>query len=309
MSARRRLAVLLLVYVINCGVFAVGLPVVCWVVMHVWEPLDLITDLWQFVSGMIMEGEPSLSVVAEDFIRSWYQVWRDISGSSAPGTFVAGMTLALLAAAPVLLMAPVVGPPEIATNPRSMRASVIGASILAAGLTCFVLVVAFECVLLVATSEVVAGSAGNHTTQNDDQIYEWVRAAHLQEPVVWFSMWMVAGVFWAVIFRKAGHSRDPNTVLRLFRWLLAGTAIELALGVSTLAWLKKRDACLCATGSFWGVVYGLMVLALLCGPAIALLLSRRARLQWARSACRNCGYLRRTGSKVCSECGCPLERA
>jgi hypothetical protein len=275
--------------------------------MNVWEPLDLMTSLWRSATGIILDGDPSLRVVAEGFVYNWYQVWKDISGSSALGPIIAGLTLALLAAAPVLLMAPVVGPPALATNPRSMRASVIGASILAAGLTCFVLVEAFELVLLVATSEAVVGPGDQQTQQLNDHVYDWIHATHLHEPAVWFSMWMVAGVFWTVVLRKAGQARDPNTALRLFRWLLAGTAIELALGVSTLAWLRKRDACLCATGSFWGVVYGLMALALLCGPAIALLLSRRARLQWARGACRNCGYLRRAGSKVCSECGCPLE--
>jgi hypothetical protein len=55
--------------------------------------------------------------------------------------------------------------------------------------------------------------------------------------------------------------------------------------------------------SFWSIVLGAVTLFWMCGPWAVLLVTRGERLQWARGACRECGYPRRTDATVCPECG------
>jgi hypothetical protein len=88
------------------------------------------------------------------------------------------------------------------------------------------------------------------------------------------------------------------------RALVAGTAVELALGLPIYALARKKYGCYCAMATFLNLVFGIAALLWMCGPWVVLLLTRRARANWLRAACRACGYPRRSGSAVCTECGC-----
>ena len=90
------------------------------------------------------------------------------------------------------------------------------------------------------------------------------------------------------------------------RRLFAGTCVELAIAAPTYALGIRRDSCWCEWGSWFGIVGGIAILTVLCGPMLVLLWTREARLQWIRASCRRCGYPLRTGSAVCPECGAPV---
>ena len=115
--------------------------------------------------------------------------------------------------------------------------------------------------------------------------------------------WLASGVVWALLLRRAGAHRRPGQVDRWVRGLFAGSALELGLAAPTYAFALRRDSCYCGWGSWYAIVAGLTSVMLLCGPWALLLATRKARMQWLRGACGNCGYPLRTASPVCPECG------
>lgn len=271
---------------------------IIWLTDALTAPGDAWTEVTDAASRIFADGLPGAAELVARYVRFVWSVWQDITSTSGPAWSVC-LAVVLLAAAPVLLIAPIVGPPALAPMGRSLRATVVGAGVIAGGLSAGVLASLYDLAYLISTASQASGQAGGYAP------------APLSSPmtvaVVWGGAWLLLGTLWAIAIRAVGQRRDPEGVLRVFRWLLAGTALELALAVSALAWARRRDSCLCGWSSFWGIVYGLCVLILLCGPAIILLYTRQARAQWARLACRHCGYPRRTDSSVCSECGGTLQ--
>jgi hypothetical protein len=122
-------------------------------------------------------------------------------------------------------------------------------------------------------------------------------------PYVLFSAWFACGALWTWIMRRTIASRDPDTISRFARRMLAGTCVELVLALPLYLLVRKRTQCMCATPNFWSIVVGLLGLVWLCGPAGVLLLTRSARRRWRAGACARCGYPLRAGSARCSECG------
>jgi len=191
----------------------------------------------------------------------------------------------VLVTAPIVLIAPIVGPPVLVEGGRSLRASVIAAGV-AAGTVCAGVL---GCVADVAWLALTDGKANATATLLGMLI-----------------AWLAASTAFAVVLARAGRERNPAHLVRLVRWLLAGTVVELALAAPTLAAANRRDNCECAWSSFWALSAGLVALGALCGPALVLLATRDARRHWARSACMRCGYPRRTDTSTCTECGAAL---
>ena len=118
-----------------------------------------------------------------------------------------------------------------------------------------------------------------------------------------FLVWLGGGFAWYLLLGRAGSARDPARLDRFLRWILAGTCVEMTLGTTAYLVARRKTECYCALASFWSIVLGTMTLLWMCGPWIVLLLTRTERLAWARGACRQCGYPRRTDTEVCTECG------
>jgi|GEM_PF-1981483 len=115
--------------------------------------------------------------------------------------------------------------------------------------------------------------------------------------------WVISGWMWARALARAGRTGQPDVIARFVKRLFSGTVVELAIAAPTYALAIRRSNCYCAWGSWFAIIVGVAILTILCGPAVVLLWTREARLQWIRKACPKCGYPSRSGSTVCSECG------
>jgi hypothetical protein len=199
---------------------------------------------------------------------------------------------AALALAQVAFISPLVGPLRLAPTGRSMRWTVIGASVMVGGLTCILLWSILQAIELAAQV-----SQPRAYTDNGPVARMW------RTPHVLYSAWFACGALWTWALRRSIASRDPDTISRFARRMLAGTCVELVLALPLYLLVRKRTQCMCATPNFWSIVVGLLGLVWLCGPAGVLLLTRSARRRWRAGACARCGYPLRAGSARCSECG------
>ena len=198
----------------------------------------------------------------------------------------------VLAVAQVAFISPLVGPLRLAPAGSSMLWTVVGASVMVGGLTCVMLWSILQAIEL-ATQVPQPGAY----TDNGPIARWWMRA------YVLFPSWFICGALWTWALRRSIASRDPDTISRFARRMLAGTCIELVLALPLYLLVRKRSECLCAIANFWSIVVGLLGLVWLCGPAGILLLTQDARRAWRVGACANCGYPLRAGSARCSECG------
>jgi len=190
----------------------------------------------------------------------------------------------------VAFLAPITGKLQATSEPRSLLPSVIAAVII--GIVMFGIIAS-------ATYELLC-ALGSESTSDFEMMSSEVRRAMT---FVMLAAWAVGGAFCAMLFRRLGSTRDPTALDRMLRVLLAGSVIELALGLPMYLIIRKKSACECALASFWSLVLGIAALLWICGPAVLLLLTRDARRAWMRAACPNCGYPRRTSAICCSECG------
>ena len=173
-----------------------------------------------------------------------------------------------------------------------MMWTVVGASVMAGGLTCVMLWSILQAVEL-----------ATQVPRPDRYTDSGVIAKWWMHPYVLFPSWFLCGALWTWALRRSIVSRDPDTISRFARRMLAGTCIELALALPLYLLVRKRSECLCAISNFWSIVLGLLGLVWLCGPAGILLLTQDARRAWRLGACARCGYPLRAGSSRCSECG------
>jgi hypothetical protein len=96
-------------------------------------------------------------------------------------------------------------------------------------------------------------------------------------------VWVVMGVLWAgwsVVFAVYWRSLDRHTALsRVFRFLLAGTVLELLLSAPAHAWVLSRrgEECYCQRGTWTGVAFGCTAALWLFGPGALLLWMREKR--------------------------------
>jgi hypothetical protein len=134
---------------------------------------------------------------------------------------------------------------------------------------------------------------------------QWLRGGSLAlVPLVLIPAWIVSGTVIALLLRRAGRAHHPDRIDRFVRWIFAGTCVELAIAAPTYVVAMRRDDCHCSWGSWWAIVAGTASLGVLCGPALVLLATRRARMQWMRGTCLQCGYpMRGNAGGTCPECG------
>ena len=92
---------------------------------------------------------------------------------------------------------------------------------------------------------------------------------------------LVFWLAWAVIFRRATRSDDPDALLkRATRWLLRGSILELIVAVPSHVIARRRDDCCAPIGTFWGIATGISVMLLCFGPGVYFLFVERiGRLQ------------------------------
>jgi hypothetical protein len=96
-------------------------------------------------------------------------------------------------------------------------------------------------------------------------------------------VWIVMGVLWAgwsVAFAVYWRSLDRHTALsRVFRFLLAGTVLEMFLAAPAHAWIvaQRGGECYCQRGTWTGVAFGCTAALWLFGPGALLLWLREKR--------------------------------
>jgi hypothetical protein len=87
---------------------------------------------------------------------------------------------------------------------------------------------------------------------------------------------LVCWFVWAVIFRRAARTDDPDALIkRLMRWLLRGSILELLVAVPSHVIVRRRDDCCAPMGTFWGIATGISVMLLCFGPGVYFLFVER----------------------------------
>ena len=86
---------------------------------------------------------------------------------------------------------------------------------------------------------------------------------------------------WAIIFRRATKSDEPDALLkRITRWLLRGSILELLVAVPSHIIVRRREDCCAPAGTFWGIATGVSIMLLCFGPGVFFLFVERfKRLQ------------------------------
>lgn len=241
-------------------------------------------------------------IVAEEGIPSfgWSDVGRYLHWIVTPSEwedeiFWLYCFAAISSTAHVAFVAPLVGPPRLSGEGRSLRTTVIGASILG-GLISVGALLALAQLLLLAFGE-------------SPSIDGFGRVTEAGAIAIVFLAWIMSGAAWMFLLRKVGRSRDPNGTVGLLRTLLAGTCIELALSIPVYVLARRREDCYCALPTFYSIISGTAALVWMCGPWAVLWLTREYRRGWRRNQCGRCGYPRQSGSPCCSECGLDFREA
>jgi hypothetical protein len=97
--------------------------------------------------------------------------------------------------------------------------------------------------------------------------------------VVWIVM-AALWAFWSIVFFNYWRGLDRYTALRkVFRWLLAGTVLEMFLAAPAHAWIvgQRGDECYCQRGTWTGVAFGCTAALWLFGPGALLLFLREKK--------------------------------
>ena len=81
---------------------------------------------------------------------------------------------------------------------------------------------------------------------------------------------------WTLVFWLLSLDRGPEGVaLKLHRWLLAGSVLELLVAVPTHVVVRRRSDCCAGVGTGAGICAGIIVMLLAFGPSVAFLYYRR----------------------------------
>ena len=81
---------------------------------------------------------------------------------------------------------------------------------------------------------------------------------------------------WTLIFWLLSLERGPEGVaLKLHRWLLAGSVLELLVAVPTHVVVRRRTDCCAGVGTGAGICAGVIVMLLAFGPSVGFLYYRR----------------------------------
>ena len=187
-------------------------------------------------------------------------------------------------------LAPITGRVRLLQHGRSLRSSVAVAVLMGSVICGLIMGALFEGVLALMTS-------------TEEEFHGLQRLSSSVGSIAVIGAWIVGGALWAIFLRRAGSSRNPAGLDLLLRRILAGTAVELVLGLPIALLIRRREDCVCGTMTFFNFMFGTAALLWICGPWSVLFLTRKARANWSRTACAFCGYPRRSGGSECSECG------
>ena len=248
---------------------------------------------WAFASTLMeLEGNFGPGYRADRILEEAFRTLSDALQFRGDEQLTALAVAVLLALAQVAFISPLVGPLRLRPTGSTMLWTVVGACVMVGALTCVLLWSILQAVEL--------GTKGTQPGVYTDSgpIARWWMKSY-----VLFPAWFICGALWTWALRRSVASRDPDTISRFARRMLAGTCVELALALPLYLLVRKRSECLCAISNFWSIVVGLLGLVWLCGPAGILLLTQDARRQWRLGACAHCGYPLRAGNSRCSECG------
>ena len=210
-----------------------------------------------------------------------------------------GLAVAVLAAlAPAMIVAPALRTTPPTRGSRSLALSVAGAAIVGGACALGILGTIWDAIGLALSPAPAEPS-------------QWLRGGSLaMVPFILIPAWLLAGTVIALLLRRAGRAHHPDRIDRFVRWIFAGTCVELAIAAPTYVAAMRRDDCTCSWGSWWAIVAGITSLGVMCGPALVLLATRKARMQWLRGTCLHCGYPRRgNAGGTCPECGASDEGA
>ena len=97
--------------------------------------------------------------------------------------------------------------------------------------------------------------------------------------VVWVVM-LIVWATWSIVFYSYWRSLDRYTGMRrVFRWLLAGTIVELVIAAPAHAWIIKDRGgeCYCQRGTWTGLAFGGTAALWLFGPGAFLLFMREKK--------------------------------
>jgi hypothetical protein len=197
------------------------------------------------------------------------------------------ITASVIVGVQAIFIAPIFRPLEAGVRPRSLLKSAVVAGLAAGLLTAAVVWAAVE--LAVGEQELV---------ELLDDGEPW--AFFGLPAIVLLPTW----ILWARFFYRLSQPGDPVGLDRMMLPLIAHSAVGMLLLVPIDAIVRRKKDCICATGSYLGVVLGIMATLWLLGPFAMLALSRRRRMALRRRACLACGHERPpTPSEVCQECG------
>jgi hypothetical protein len=118
----------------------------------------------------------------------------------------------------------------------------------------------------------VAGAAAAMT--------EWLMGSihHDFLPALSIGIGLLGWLCWGVVFWLISRARGAeSTGMRLHRWLLAGSALELLIAVPTHVMVRRREECCAGLATGFGICFGLVVMFVAFGPSVALLYHKRAR--------------------------------
>ena len=102
--------------------------------------------------------------------------------------------------------------------------------------------------------------------------------ARLPDSIEWL-LWAVPGALWlgwTFVFWTMSAGIGPEAVaMKLHRWLLAGSVLELLVAVPTHVVVRRRSDCCAGLGTGLGICAGVVVMLLAFGPSVGFLYYRR----------------------------------
>jgi hypothetical protein len=210
----------------------------------------------------------------------------------------------VLVGSQVVFLLPVMPLRVRAGRPRSLRYSIILASLCAAMLTVGLAMGLASLVQLIGgwlDAAPVSLYIGAYAIA-----VEGFTDESLKEPgfIIAVACFVVSWILWSILivkFMRRGQPLDRMT--RLTGLLFAGTLIELVLILPLEAMVRRRADCVCQTGSFQSLLGGFVAALWLLGPVAFLIVFRRRSSWWARH-CQRCGYGKdQIAGDRCPECG------
>lgn len=241
--------------------------------MKGFQRLCIILGGYVFTLGILVSMNVLIDIFDGSTITIQWQAWV--------------ITASIIVGTQLIFILPIVKPPRLTIQGKSLLLSTCMAGGIAAVLT-FGLV---SLVYSVITSLVL------NVPKTDE----------MQEEFIWvflIASWVVWSICLSIfVLRK---KRDPSVLVKVTSWLFAGSLVEFLLSIPLAIMVARRSNCYCATGSFVTLVLSFFATLWLFGPFMVILLVWRKR-PWIKDHCMNCGYPRKLAQgNVCSECGTEL---